>query len=124
MTRNLAARIERLEAAKQSPSKVRGIVGGLPETHVEEIDGVLHLRRPETPTGEAFAPWAERQQAELQEQLRDLGDTEDPQEAEAPPYVGNERLAPLPAGKKRPRYLEIHGREIDAFNIKELKSCR
>jgi hypothetical protein len=31
--------------------------------------------------------------------------------------VGNDRLAPLPAGKKRPRYFEAHGREIDAFTL-------
>lgn len=118
MTRNLAARIERLEAAKRVAVKVLGIsVDGTPMWREVMRDGVLHcLPRYE------HDEWAERcrhQQAELQEQLRGfaalLGE-EDPQ-AEAPAIVGNERLAPLPAGKKRPRYMEIHGREIDAFSL-------
>lgn len=118
MTRNLAARIDRLEAAKRVAVKVLGIsVDGTPMWREVMRDGVLHcLPRYE------HDEWAERcrmQQAELQEQLRRfaalLGE-EDPQ-AEAPAIVGNDRLAPLPAGKKRPRFIEIHGREIDAFAL-------
>ena len=80
-------------------------------------DGVLHcLPRYE------HDEWAERcrhQQAELQEQLRGFAALlgEDDPQAEAPAIVGNDRLAPLPAGKKRPRYIEAHGREIDAFTL-------
>lgn len=120
MTRNLAARIDRLEAAKRVVPKVLGIsVDGTPMWREVMRDGVLHcLPRYE------HDEWAERcryQQAELQEQLRGfaalLGE-EDPQaEAQAPGIVGNDRLAPLPAGKKRTRYLEINGREVDTFNI-------
>ncbi|WP_349035754.1 hypothetical protein [Pseudotabrizicola sp. 4114] len=117
MTRNLAARIDRLEAAKRVAVKVLGVsVDGTPMWREVMRDGVLHcLPRYE------HDEWAERcrtQQAELQEQLRGFAALlgEDPQ-AEAPAIVGNDRLAPLPAGKKRPRYLEIQGREIDAFNL-------
>ncbi len=116
MTRNLAARIDRLEAAKRVAVKVLGVsVDGTPMWREVMRDGVLHcLPRYE------HDEWAERcryQQAELQEQLRGfaalLGE-EDPQ-TDAPAIVGT--LAPLPAGKKRPRYIEIHGREIDAFTL-------
>jgi hypothetical protein len=116
MSRNLAARIDRLEAAKRVAVKVLGIsVDGTPMWREVMRDGVLHcLPRYE------HEEWAERcrtQQAELQEQLRGfaalLGE-EDPK-AEAPGIVGT--LAPLKPGKKRPRYLEIHGREIDAFTL-------
>lgn len=117
MTRNLAARIDRLEAAKRVVRKVLGIsVDGTPMWREVMRDGVLHcLPRYE------HDEWAERcrhQQAELQEQLRGfatlLGEEDTP---EAPAIVGNDRLAPLPAGKKRPRYLEINGREVDRLNL-------
>lgn len=113
MSRAIAARIERLEAAKRSKTKLRGVIGGLPETYVEEIDGVYYLRRPETPTGEAFAPWAERQQAELQQQLRELfADEHDPQPDASPP-VGTEPLAPLKPGQKSRNFLHLpDGTEI------------
>ncbi len=114
---SLKSRIERLEAKhKVDDEKVVGAIGGLPETYVEEIDGVLYLRRPATPTGEPFADFALKQQSELLALLRELGDAEDPQNA-APDIVSTIHIAPLPNGKKRPRYFEIHGREIDAFNI-------
>jgi hypothetical protein len=118
MSRLLAARVAKLEAAKRVVPKVLGVsVDGTQMWREVMRDGVLHcLPRYE------HDEWAERcryQQAELQEQLRGfaalLGDTEDP--PEAPAIVGNERLAPLPAGKKRPRYIEAHGREIDAFTL-------
>jgi hypothetical protein len=118
MSRLLAARVAKLEAAKRVVPKVLGVsVDGKPMWREVMRDGVLHcLPRYE------HDEWAERcrhQQAELQDQLREfaalLGE-EDPQ-AEAPAIVGNDRLAPLPAGKKRPRYFEAHGREIDAFTL-------
>lgn len=118
MTRNLAARIDRLEAAKRVAVKVLGVsVDGTPMWREVMRDGVLHcLPRYE------HDEWAERcrtQQAELQEQLRGfaalLGE-EDPQaDAQASDIVGTP--APLKPGKKRPRYLEVHGREIDAFTL-------
>jgi len=115
----LKSRVAKLEAAKRVPARVLGMsVDGTPMWRKVMRDGVLHcLPRYE------HDEWAERcrkQQAELQEQLRGfaalLGEAEAAQ-AEAPAIVGNERLAPLPAGKKRPRYMEIHGREIDAFTL-------
>lgn len=118
MTRNLAARIDRLEAAKRVVPKVLGVsVDGTPMWREVMRDGVLHcLPRYEHDV------WAERcrtQQADLQEQLRGFAALlgEDDPQAEAPATVGNDRLAPLPAGKKRPRYIEAHGREIDAFTL-------
>lgn len=120
MTRNLAARIDRLEAGKRVAVKVLGVsVDGTPMWREVMRDGVLHcLPRYE------HDEWAERcrhQQAELQEQLRGfaalLGEEDTPDAPANVGNVGNERLAPLPAGKKRPRYFEAHGREIDAFTL-------
>lgn len=113
MTRNLAARIERLEAAKRSPTKVRGVIGGLPAPYVEEIDGVLYLRRPATPTGEPFADFALKQQSELLALLRELGGTEDPQNA-APEIVGTVNSpAPLKSGQKARNFIHLpDGTEI------------
>ncbi|MBR2572862.1 MAG: hypothetical protein IKE14_00900 [Loktanella sp.] len=115
MSRAIAARIERLEAAKRITKKVRGIIGGLPEPYVEEIGGVLYLRRPETPTREAFVPWAERQQATLQAQLRELfANKEDPQ-PDARAFVGTvkDQIAPWPEERKRPKFVEVAGKEIE-----------
>lgn len=115
---SLKARIERLEAKHRVPPKVLGVsVDGTPLWREVMRDGVLHcLPRYE------HDEWAERcrtQQAELQEQLRGFAALlgEDDPQAKAPPHVGNERLAPLPAGKKRPRYVEINGREVDMLNV-------
>ena len=112
MTRALAARIERLEARHRiDAAKVRGIIGGLAEPYVEEIDGVLHLIRPETPTGEPFVVWGYRQQRELQDLLASLADTEAPQDAEAPGIVGT--LAPLKPGQKVRKFIHLpDGTEI------------
>ena len=115
---SLKARIERLQAKHAVPPKVLGVsVDGTPLWREVMRDGVLHcLPRYEH---DIWAARCRHQQAELQEQLRGfaalLGE-EDPQ-AEAPAHVGNDRLAPLPAGKKRPRFIEAHGREIDAFSL-------
>ena len=115
---SLKARIERLQAKQNVAAKVLGVsVDGTPMWREVMRDGVLHcLPRYE------HDEWAERcrtQQAELQEQLRGFAALlgEDDPQAEAPAILGNERLAPLPAGKKRPRYIEAHGREIDAFTL-------
>ena len=114
---SLKARIERLQAKQRVALKVLGVsVDGTPMWREVMRDGVLHcLPRYE------HDEWAERcrhQQAELQDQLRGfaalLGEEDTPA---APAIVGNDRLAPLPAGKKRPRYFEAHGREIDAFTL-------
>ena len=116
MTRNLAARIDRLEAAKRVAVKVLGIsVDGTPMWREVMRDGVLHcLPRYE------HDEWAERcrtQQAELQEQLRGFAALlgEEDTQAEVPAIVGT--LAPLKPGKKRPRFFQAHGREIDAFTL-------
>lgn len=117
MSRLLAARVAKLEAAKRVVAKVLGVsVDGTPMWREVMRDGVLHcLPRYE------HDEWAERcrlQQADLQQALRGyaalLGEEDTP---DAPAIVGTEPLAPLPAGKKRPRYIEAHGREIDAFTL-------
>lgn len=113
MTRNLAARIERLEARHRiNATKVKGIIGGLAEPYIEEINGVLHLIRPETPTGEPFVVWGYRQQRELQDLLASLADTEAPQDAEARPgIVGTP--APLKPGQKARNFVQLpDGTEI------------
>jgi hypothetical protein len=115
---SLKTRIERLQAKhKVNAEKVVGVIGGIAANKIETKDGVFHLRFAESPTGEPFAEYALKQQSELQNLLRELGDTEAPQ-YDAPEIVGTDNLAPLPAGKKRSRYLEINGREVDRLNLK------
>lgn len=117
MTRALATRLAKLEARhKAAVNKPKGVIGGLPETYVEEIDGVLYLRRPETPTGQPFADYARTQQNALQaELLRLFADTtdEDPQ-PKAPPNVGiANNPAPLKPGQKQPKFVHLaDGTEI------------
>lgn len=125
MTRNLAARLDRLEAAKRSPSKIIGILNycdsqgwpqwdGVHRPGVQVIGVMGGVRTPREDWPEVCAS----QQAELQQTLRGYAKLlNDEPQADAPAIVGNERLAPLPAGKKRPRYIEAHGREIDAFTL-------
>lgn len=73
MTRALAMRLAKLEARhKSATERPKGVIGGLPATYVKEVEGVLYLRWPETPTGEAFASYARKQQAELQADLLHL----------------------------------------------------
>ena len=75
MTAALKARVARLEARhKAAADKPKGVIGGLPKTYVEEVDGVLYLRRPETPTGQPFAEYARNQQNALQAELLRLHD--------------------------------------------------
>jgi hypothetical protein len=91
-------------------------VDGTPMWRKVMRDGVLHcLPRYE------HDEWAERCSQQKNQLMADfaryaalLGE-EDPQDAQAPGIVGTP--APLKPGKKRPRYLEIHGREIDAFTL-------
>ena len=65
------------------------------------------------PSADDFAVMAYRQQTELQTMIaRMTADVEEP--TEAPAIVGTEQLAPLPAGVKRPRFIEINGQEFDA----------
>ncbi|MGO4908869.1 hypothetical protein ACEN2J_11130 [Pseudorhodobacter sp. W20_MBD10_FR17] len=115
MTRSIAARVARLEARhKAAVNKPKGVIGGLPETYVEEIEGVLYLRRPETPTGQPFAQYARNQQAELRnELLRLFGDmSDDPQAAFTRDSVGNSP-APLKPGRKQPNFIHLaDGTEI------------
>lgn len=79
MTVGLKARLAKLEARhKAATDKPKGVIGGLPETYVEEIGDVLYLRRPETPTGQPFAEYARNQQTQLRNDLhRLLADTTD-----------------------------------------------
>ena len=117
MSRSLAARVARLEAKhRKDANRVVGVIGGLPETYVEEIDGVLYLRRPETPTGQPFVEYARNQQNALQaELLRLFANTtdEDPQ-PKAPPNVGIvNNPAPLKPGEKPKNFIHLaDGTEI------------
>jgi hypothetical protein len=110
MSRSLAARITKLEAKhRKDAAKVVGVIGGTPEPYVEEVDGVLHLRFPETPTGEPFEVVALRQQRALQDELAALSLTEAPKtKPQAPHNVGNE-IAPLKPGKKQRKFVEVEG---------------
>ena len=121
MSRSLAARITRLEAKhRKDAAKVVGLIGGGVKPYVEEVDGILHLRFPETPTGEPFEVVALRQQRALQDELNALELTDAPQpKPQASRNVGKDHLAPLARDKKRPRYIEINGVEIDALAHRE-----
>lgn len=123
MTRNLAARIERLEARHRiGATKVLGVLNYCDSQNWPVWDGkgsfigvIGGVRfNPGEFTERCFLQ-QKQLMADVARYAAQLGE-EDPQ-AEAPGIVGNDRLAPLPAGKKRPRYLEIHGREIDAFTL-------
>lgn len=72
MTAALKARIARLEAKRcKDLNRVVGVIGGpFNGSCVEEIDGVLFLRREEPPGG--FAEYARKQQSELQAELSHL----------------------------------------------------
>ena len=125
MTRNLAARIERLEAAKRSPSKIIGILNycdsqgwpawdGVHRPGIQVIGVIGGVRTPREDWPAVCALQQRSLMAELAEFAALLGEEDPP---DAPARVGNERLAPLPAGKKRPRFFQAHGREIDAFTL-------
>lgn len=117
MSAAMKARVLKLEARhKAAADKPKGIIGGLPETYAEEVDGVLYLRRPATPTGQPFAEYARNQQNALQaELLRLFANTtdEDPQ-PKAPPNVGiANNPAPLKPGQKQPKFVHLaDGTEI------------
>ena len=109
MSAALKARVLKLEARhKAAADKPTGVIGGLPETYVEEVDGVLYLRRPETPTGQPFVEYARKQQYELQAELLHLfasATDEDPQ-PKAPPNVGIvKNPAPLKQRQKQSNYV-------------------
>lgn len=115
MTRSLATRLERLEAKHRSEAtKPKGVIGGNYGRLVLDPAKPGHLKWSHPPGG--FAEFARKQQADLQaDLLRLFADTID--DGQSPAIVDTEPLAPLPKGKKRPRYLEINGREVDTFNI-------
>ncbi|SEQ90674.1 hypothetical protein SAMN04488092_11642 [Thalassovita taeanensis] len=96
---------------KAAADKPKGVIGGLPKTYIEDVDGVLYLRRPETPTGQPFAEYARKQQQELQAELLCLfANTTD----EAPPNVGIvNNPAPLKPGEKSKNFIHLaDGTEI------------
>ena len=120
---SLKARIERLQAKyKAEDGRVLGVIGYCDSQNWPKWDGkgpfIGGIGGVRFKLGE-FAGRCFLQQQQLMADVARyaafLGE-EDPQ-AEAPAHVGNDRLAPLPAGKKRTRYMEIHGREIDAFTL-------
>ncbi|WP_138923766.1 hypothetical protein [Sulfitobacter sp. BSw21498] len=119
MTAALKSRLARLEAKhKSAADKPKGVIGGrFNGSFIEEVDGVLYLRREEPPGG--FAEYARNQQNALQAELRTIfADMNEPQPEGIPAIVGNEPLAPLPKNKKRARYIEINGVELDALALR------
>ncbi|WP_184568308.1 hypothetical protein [Sulfitobacter undariae] len=117
MSAALKARVLKLEARhKAAADKPTGVIGGLPETYVEEVDGVLYLRRPETPTGQTFVEYARKQQQELQAELLRLfaNTTDEAPQPKAPPHVGIvNNPAPLKPGEKPKNFIHLaDGTEI------------
>lgn len=120
---SLKARIERLQAKhKAEDGRVLGVIGYCDSQNWPKWDG----KGPFIGVigGVRFKPGEFTERCLLQQQslMADVAryamllNGEDPQ-AQAPGIVGTERLAPLPAGKKRPRFFQAHGREIDAFTL-------
>ncbi|GEM_PF-4805790 len=122
MTRNLAARIERLEAAKRSPSKIIGILNYCDSQNwpawkgegpfIGVIGGVRFK------PGEFEGRCLLQQQSLMADVARyaaQLGEETNEADAQAPGIVGT--AAPLKPGMKRQRFFEAHGREIDAFTL-------
>lgn len=132
MTRNLAARIERLEAAKRSPSKIIGILNycdsqgwpqwdGVHRPGIQIIGVIGGVRTPREDWPEVCAT----QQAELQQTLRGYAKllNDEPQAVAPPAFVGTakEAVAPWPENRKRPKFVEIDGiGEIEIAKFKGL----
>ena len=116
MSRLLAARVAKLEARHKAASdKPKGVIGGrFNGSYIEEIDGVLYLRREEPPGG--FAEYARNQQNALQsELLRLFANTTDTEpQPKAPSNVGIvNNPAPLKPGEKQKNFIHLaDGTEI------------
>jgi len=111
-------RIAKLEAKRNAnANRVVGVIGGAYGRLIVDPDKPGHLKFSEPPGG--FDAWALQQQTELQNELSRLF-AEDAPQASRPNNVGTPNsLAPLPEGKKRPRFIEINGEEIDALAHRE-----
>lgn len=116
MSRLLAARVAKLEAAKRIPARVLGVsVDGTPMWREAMRDGVLYcLPRYEH---EEWAESCRQQQNQLMAELAGyaaLLDEAEPQ-ADAPAIVGTvkDKPAPWPANRKRPKFVEVAGKEIE-----------
>lgn len=100
---SIKSRIERLE--RQSAGKTAVVIPFRFDPATRRFSS--------EPSADDFAAMAFRQQTELQAMIaRMTADLEEPPDATA--VVGTEQLAPLPAGVKRPRFIEINGQEFDA----------
>lgn len=111
-------RIAKLEAKRNAnANRVVGVIGGAYGRLIVDPDKAGHLKFSEPPGG--FAEYARDQQSTLQTELSRLF-AEDAPQASHPNNLGTPNsLAPLPEGKKRPRYIEINGVEVDALALRE-----
>ncbi|KKN68594.1 hypothetical protein LCGC14_0449550 [marine sediment metagenome] len=118
MTAALKARVARLEARhKAANDKPKGIIGGEYGHLIPNPDKPGHLMFSQPPGG--FAEYARAQQNALQSELRTFfADMIEPQPEGIPAIVGTEPLAPLPKNKKRARYIEVNGVELDALALR------
>ena len=120
---SLKCRIERLEAKhKTDANRVVGVIGSRFGHMIVDPDKPGHLKWAEPPGG--FAEYARNQQNALQAELRtifaDMTDNMPKTKAERLPIiVGNDALAPIPDGKRRARYIEINGVEIDTLALRK-----
>ncbi|WP_276714996.1 hypothetical protein [Pseudooceanicola nitratireducens] len=114
---SIKARIERLEAKRQAAPELIGVIGGAYGQLVPNPDKPGHLMFSQPPGG--FEAYALKQQSDLQAQLRELLGDAAGKNTNAPHIVGTPNtIAPLPEGKKRPRYIEVNGEEIDTLDLK------
>lgn len=123
MTAALKARVLKLEAKhKAAAGKPKGTIGGEYGRLIVDPDKPGYLKFSEPPGG--FADYAKAQQNALQAELRtifaDMTDDMPKTKAERLPIiVGNDALAPIPDGKRRARYVEINGVEIDTLALRK-----
>ena len=118
MTAALKARVARLESRHKAASdKPKGVIGGEYGHLVPNPEKPGHLMFSQPPGG--FAEYARNQQNALQSELRTIfANMNEPQPEGIPAIVGNEPLAPLPKNKKRARYIEVNGVELDALALR------
>ncbi len=116
MTAALKSRVARLEARhKAATDKPKGAIGGTYGQLVPNPNKPGYLMFSHPPEG--FAAFAANQQSDLQALLRELADEPAPKHP-AGIVSKTSSLAPIKPGKKRARYIEINGVEIDALALR------
>lgn len=120
----LKSRLAKLEATKRTATKAIGILNYCDSQDWPAWDGKGPFIGVIGGTRISREEWPERcrkQQAELQEQLRGFAAqlTDDAPQPDAP-RVGTvkDQIAPWPKDRKRPKFVEVAGKEIEIATFK------